>query len=205
MTKEQKQYAILGAIIGVILVISLVMFVVNPLRTKWRDARGEYNEINSKLDDANRLMRNEPSLRDKLEKARNHSDFVLTECIPDPENSLSWVTQRIYQYARKAGVDIQSVSAGSSKSLSGKKGQEKARTFETFAVNVMVQCSYGDLLGFVREIEEQNPYVCVSGLIIGTQPGSVETHNVSVELQWPVWADLETATRVRERFGGDHG
>lgn len=205
MTKEQKQYVVLGAIVSTIAVISLAMFVVSPLRAKWRTARGEYEELTCKLDEANRLLRNEMDLRDKLAQARGDSAFVLTECIPDPNNSLSWVTQRIYQYARKAGVDIQSVSAGASRTGPAKKGEGKVRLFGMYAVNVMVQCNYQDLLAFVREIEEQNPYVCVSGLIIGTQSKAVETHNVSVELQWPVWKDLETAARVRDRIGGEHG
>lgn len=205
LSKEQKQYMVLGVVISIILVVSLSMFVLKPLRVKWSDARGEYKELTAQLDEANELMRGETQLRGELEEARRGTLHAMAECIPDPENSLSWVTQRVYLYARKAGVEVQSVSAGASKTRTSKRGEEQEQVFGMFSVDIMVQCNYDDLLAFVQEMESHNPYLCLSGLIIAPQRGSAETHNVSVEIQWPVWKDMETASKVRERIGGDHG
>jgi hypothetical protein len=74
-----------------------------------------------------------------------------------------------------------------------------------FEVHIMIQCTYADLVNFVREMETRNPFVCVSGLIISGQPQMPETHNVSIDLAWPIWADPEFAQEARERIGGDHG
>ena len=205
LTKEQKQMVILGAIVGVITLVSAYSFVLQPLLRKWDRSRTAYEELTVELNDANKLLKSEMDMRQELVEKRESMRHIMSECIPDPENTLSWVTRHIYQYARKAGVDIRSVSAGSARTGPFSRDQDSKRTFSMYAVNIMVQCTYDDLMSFLREMETRNPYVCVSGLIISGQGNTPEAHNVSVELQWPVWKDFETAEKTRERIGGDHG
>ena len=205
LTKKQKQQAVLAGIVVLVVLVVAVNFVLRPIKKKWTSSRDEFEDLSEKFSVANTLLKQEVELRDSLETMRGELGHAFRECIPDPDNSLSWVTQRVSQYARKAGVNIQSVSASASSSSPFGRSAEGERTFGMFAVNIMIECGYEHLLNFIREIETLNPYLCVSGLIISGQDSTPEVHNVRIELQWPIWADAEAAAEAMAKVGSDHG
>lgn len=206
MTKEQKQRLILGVLLGAVGLVVAGTLVVQPMSRKWTATKKEYEGLVAKLDDANKLLKRELDMREDLADKEAELGHVVEECIPDPENPASWVTQRVSGYARKAGIDIRSVSAAAARSapLDDKKDGPK-RSFSMFEVHIIAQCTYGGLLEFLEEMETRNPYLCVSGLLLSGQPTSPEIHNTSIDLQWPIWKDLETAQEAQERIGGEHG
>lgn len=204
LSRVQRERLILVVLFSLIAVVLIFSVGLAPLRKKWRSARQELNEMNEKLTQASALLKQERELRVDLGEKQDRIRYAFDECIPDPENPLSWATQRVYQDARDVGIDIQSVSASSSRASPFGRGEETARSFNLFAVRIITECTYLNLLEFLQQIEERNPYVCISGLIISTQPKSPERHTISIDLQWPIWTDPAAAEAAYALLGEDN-
>ena len=110
LTKEQKQYIALGAIGAVLLGYCLINFGLFPMLAHWRGIQDEYNELSSKLEDADRLIASEDTLRNHVKASADTLQAALWEHLPDTDNPLSWATQKIYFEAREHGIDVQSVT-----------------------------------------------------------------------------------------------
>ena len=60
---------------------------------------------------------------------------------------------------------------------------------------------YHDAFALMREIENQNPYVCITSVMIRPRSGvDLENHNISIEVQWPVWANPEFPAEIEEQL-----
>ena len=108
MTKEQKQYAVLGVLVGVALMVGLSQFVLAPLQTKLAGARRELDDLTDKIHRAERLIKSEETLRVNVRESTEQLNLATRKYIPDADNPLSWATQVLYEQARAAGA----ISAG---------------------------------------------------------------------------------------------
>ncbi|MCX7590005.1 MAG: hypothetical protein N2255_00085, partial [Kiritimatiellae bacterium] len=58
-----------------------------------------------------------------------------------------------------------------------------------------------DLVRLLSALETANPYLCVVSLSITPQTaGDPERHNVSFDVQWPVWNDENTLIDLERQF-----
>lgn len=204
-TKEQKQYLVLGTIVGIALLIGLGQFVLVPLQMKWGQARLELDDLTAKLEKAGRLIESKKILDDNLKISRRDIHQVADYFIPDVENPLSWVTEVLYEHARDVGVNVRAVSERESPPSLQLFSDEKQVKFQAYTVRLNANCSYAKLKHLVASLQSGNPYLCVTGIEIEARLADPINHQVTLDVQWPMWVEPEVATQLVVEQGEDHG
>ncbi len=206
LSKEQTQWVVLGAIVGVFALYCVFSFGISPIMQKWTTSKSELEDLTDKLNRADVAIKNERTLRKETaavgaqlaDDAENH--------IPDSANTLSWVTQKIYAQAREQKMDLESVSpAGSGSSIVTYKDEVPNRKFDVYAVRVATEGSYAEILAFVEGLEKSNKYLTISGLTISSTTTSPETHKCNLDVQWPIWTEPDAAAQIRQTEDSNHG
>ena len=208
MNKEQKQLAFLGALVGATVLYAGVVFGLMPMLDGWQNAKEELAVLEEKLDRADRLVRRTQSLRQELTESQKVLLRTSQEYVPENENTLAWVTRRVYQKGRDLGVDIEAVVPSSSgfqlATLDRAKGTYD-RYFDFYAVRITTNCGFAKALEFVSALEASNPYLVVGGLVLSANQNEPERHSVQIDVQWPLWVNAEGAAQIRKLEGEPHG
>lgn len=189
MTKEQKQYLVLGTLVGGILLYSLVTFGLAPMKQNWSEARGEVDELRVKVDDGERLIRGKSKLTENFEASKATMLAAAASHMPDTANPLAWATRTLYAAARDVGLDIQSVSEVAAPQVLVKQGTAGDRFFGAYAVKVETSCGFEMLKQFLHALEGANPYVCVSAIRVESKSQQPEQHRTNLTIEWPAWTE----------------
>jgi hypothetical protein len=181
LTKEQKQYIILGAIVVVSLGAGLI-FGVGKLTSSMSADKAELEDLSSKVERAERTLSGYGKIKTSFEQTILELEEHLDNVPPD-QNYYSWATEIIYTKGRSVGLEIESVDE------IGMSGGQKTDPsspvyFEVYSLRVTARGGYQQVEDFLNTIEEHYPLVRFSGLEIsrGQLP---EVHNVQLFVQWP--------------------
>ncbi|MCX7009850.1 MAG: GspMb/PilO family protein [Kiritimatiellaeota bacterium] len=190
LTKEQKQIvALIG--FGVLIVIALLyQFALTPLLESGDSRQQKMTKLQDDIALADKALQRE--MREHIEYiALTNQLAELTQTAVAPYGrAFAWVTEQLYQVAKEAGVELGGLS-GSGQAFG--TPDSSGRTFTTFNAQMTVQCSYADLLRFLRLLDEKNPLVTVINLTVDGREQSPERHQVSLALEWPAWAQPPAA------------
>ncbi len=205
MTKEQKQYVFLGAIVGVTSIFASVQFVIVPVKNNWLEARSELEGLQADVEKADRMIASERSLRQNLSESDAQISDAIRLSLPDVDNPLAWATQNIYQQARAVGIDIQAISEVGSSQVLNALVKEKHRTFGSYAVRVSTNCGYADVGRLIATVESGNPYASVTGIAIDARSDRPQSHTIMIDVEWPVLSDTDLAEKIVNEKGENHG
>lgn len=208
LTKEQKQYMVLGALGGIILVALAVMGGRMSLRSV-ATARQDLEALTSKIDSADRLLKRRETVNREyaltVEALRKHMENA-----PPERNYYTWANKVIYEMARSVGLEIESIDEMSIARNSSKAAS--ATAFESYSLRITAQGSYDSTKAFVKAMKQSYTLVRFAGVDInsGRTP---ENHNVQFSIQWPFnlsalaknWENVELQQRlVDQREGTDN-
>ncbi|NQT92127.1 MAG: hypothetical protein HQ559_05145 [Lentisphaerae bacterium] len=84
--------------------------------------------------------------------------------------------------------------------LPAPKKKASNSVFRLYTVRVTMQAGLHDLLRFIQSLENENPCLCVSSIGIETRTMERARHLVSIEIQWPVWANPELPAELVEQI-----
>ena len=181
LSKEQKQYLIIG-VLGVVVVIGAIVIGVKFSMSSIGDARVELKELTDKIDRADRSLANQQ----QNEKNFFNTIYELKDYfgeIPPEQNYYSWATEVIYGIARAAHLKIDSVNEAGSvkKNTSGKKNKVSV---QTYSLRIVAHGGFEDVKYFLQEISSNYPLVRITGLEV--RSGSLPAvHDVQLLIQWP--------------------
>jgi hypothetical protein len=187
LKKEQKQTVIL---IGMWLagsLFALYQFVLAPFLQNRTKSSSELDDLRSQIQKAEAAMQGESKLRQEYAAMMKTSQLDSEQYIVPIENPLSWVTERVYSNGRKVGVDVQSVAELGASDMGWTALIKAERTFKPYAVRIVTECGYAQLLDFIRALEGSNPYLCVSGITISANDMNVSRHVINLVVEWPMW------------------
>jgi hypothetical protein len=115
-------------------------------------------------------------------------------------NYLLGASDAIERLARGTGVALEPVREIGISDIPHNPARVTDNAFRSYTVTVGASCGLHDLYRFLKEIEESNPYLCISRMTVATRAGTPEKHRVSIEIQWPIWADDDMPDRFREQL-----
>jgi hypothetical protein len=178
LSKEQKQYVVVGAVAAVLLV-----FIIVGIRSglsSVASAKAELQELREKIGKAERSLSRKQAEADEL----GASSVTLKDIVagmPPEKNYYSWATEIIYAVARSAALDVDAIDESNVRPSSDKAGGIR---LETYSLRITAHGGYGSIKRFVHEMDEQHPLVRFSGLEVsaGSDP---EEHEVQFHIQWP--------------------
>lgn len=203
LSKQQQQQIVLGCIVGIAAIVGLKQFAVGPILAGHKARKEELASLKEQVDKAGALIKRDSDVARRLAESQAQMRRASTDLIPSPENALAWATRTIYTHARSMGLDIESVAdLEMDGGLFTAKEQEK-RVFKPYGVRVSTQCSYEEAVRFVGTLERTNPYLTISGIMIGAQLNSPERHQVTLTIEWPNWKDAKKSLSYRTEGSHD--
>lgn len=187
LKKEHKQTVLLIAMWLLGSLFALYQFVLAPFFQNRSKSTTELDDLRTQIGKAEVAMQGESKLRREYANMIRKSQVAADEYVVPIENPLSWVTEKVYTSGRKVGVDVQSV-AELGGGAPGWEGLTKAeRTFKPYSVRIVTECSYPQLLDFIRALEDSNPHICVSGISVSANDSNPTRHQVNLVAEWPMW------------------
>lgn len=201
LSKEHKQYLVLGGIVVITSLFAVINFVFLPMKAKWGDARTEFESLRSNVDEAHRMVKNERKIQANLEKSDEVLQRAAGEFLPDMDNPLSWATQKMYTQSRIVGVEIASVSEVGGSILLQAQTKDDHRAFGSYAVRVITECSFDRLKALIEAMEESNPYLSITGLTVDSKPNRPNEHGVNMVIEWPICLNEIAIDKLAEKEG----
>ncbi|MDF7801282.1 hypothetical protein P4C99_17520 [Pontiellaceae bacterium B1224] len=181
LTKEKKQYLILG-IVGGVAILAAIGFGVNFSFSSLAASKAELAELTEKINRAERTLSGTGKTMDGLEEAVSRLKGYL-DFIPPEQNYYSWATELVYSKGRKAGLEIESVDeirvSGGNKSI-----PDDPVYFETYSLRITARGGYAQTKAFLKDIETNLPLVRFSGLEV-SKSNDLALHDIQIIIQWP--------------------
>ncbi len=203
LSKEKKQYFVLGAI-GVVTILAAAVFMIKFSLSSIGVARVELQDFTDKIERADRsLAKNKRAEEAFIESISTLKGYV--ENTPPDQNYYSWATEVIYGKARAARLEVHAIhETGRSKPNQGSK-EKDAIVVESYSLRIIAHGGYGNVRQFLDELIQEHPLVRVTGLEIstGSEP---EVHDVQLFVQWPFklghrienWRDIPTRALAKK-------
>lgn len=186
LTKEQKQITLLIGM-GVLFVLaSIYEFVLQPLMTSAVKLKEDIARVHERNAKATMALGQEGRLQADVLALKAQLTGMTNTLVPPFGNVLTWVTEQIYLTAKDVGVEIEGL-AGTSQAWGAEAG---SRSFAPFAAQMNLQCSYEDLLRFLRALETKNPLVTVTTMSIEGREQNAGHHRIGLSVEWPNWGQL---------------
>ncbi len=180
MSKEQKQYLLLGALATAILAILVVLGIRFSL-SSITVAKSDLKELQEKIEGANRsLARRDTTSRDFGQTVSVLRRYV--ESAPPERNYYSWATEIIYATAGTAGLEIDSIEE-----INLPKRESAAQAdlqLESYSLRITAHGGYEGVKCFLVGIEENHPLARVTGIEISTGR-TPYAHDIQLFVQWP--------------------
>ncbi len=190
----------LGAALVVLGIVQGIISPLRNLRTK-RMARMEECQrgVNRARKEIKKAARSFTQRMEALDGIKNASDQYILH--PVLGNYLLEATGIIDAHADALGIAIDPVREVAISDIPRNADAKEDRLLKAYTVRVNMVAPYHDAFALLREIENQNPYVCITSIMIRPRPGvDLDKHNISIEVQWPVWADPEFPSEIEEQL-----
>ena len=206
--QDQIKYIALIAIGAVVVVVLLVMFAINPFIKAKRDHVAGLTELTTKIENAQKEIEKKPfELKrntEALNKILQISDAHMLKPVLG-RNYLLGATPIIERHVKALSIAMakppSEVGIGDVVQPQTVKKGAPLPAVKTYTARVNLKCSYADVVRIVRALESENPYITIAGLsIVGTPATDPENHNVTFDIQWPIWADEETSASIRQQL-----
>lgn len=202
--KERVKVLILIAIGAVALVYGLWVGVVSPMMKGRKDGAARIGDLDAKIKkarDAVNQMQKSTSLNSnvvsEIVEAANRRNYVLHDRLG---NYLLGAQEILEAHARKSGVTLDAVTEIGQSQIPGIAASTNGPAFRCYTSRVALRAGIHDLIKFLAEVETGNPYLCVSSLVIASQPDKPDLHSITLDVQWPIWASADVSALIESRM-----
>lgn len=182
LTKDQKQYVVLGGLAVIILGILLVLGVRFSMASI-SAAKEELDDLTGKIENAEQaLSRSNKTSKDYVETVSILGGYL--EKAPPARNYYSWATEVIYSKARSVGLEIDSIDEISMPLQSVSEDGGVGITFESYSLRLTAHGGYENTKYFLKLIKKDYPLIRFSGIEISSGQ-SPDSHDIQLFMQWP--------------------
>jgi hypothetical protein len=186
MKREQKQAVILISLWVFGGVFALYQFVLSPYLRDKSQSTGELEKLSEQIKRAEVAMMGEPKVRADYRAAMAEYQAMASTYIAPAENPLAWAQDKIYRVAREVGVSITSVSAAGAPAQVWDNLVKKERIYKPYTIRVIAECGYADLVALIAALEDTNPFLAVTGIIVSGQDQSRVRHGITLTIEMPM-------------------
>lgn len=191
LSKDTRKKILIG-ILGAILIIGMLYLVGLPLLRNRKAQKTELDDLMFKIKKADDMIDHQAEMYTVLEAKTETLAMTYTQMLPPDENTFVWATERMSDYASRAGIDINSINEVRIKPPSwgippdqNKEQRKNTRYFVPYQVNIDLKCGYADLKKLLRLIQRENKYASISSISIAAQAENPAEHSVAVTVEWP--------------------
>jgi hypothetical protein len=182
LSKQHKQYLLLGTIVAAALAI-LIVFGVKVSLSSITEAKQALQELTSKIEAADRSVTrtelNQDEFRETISKLK-----ACLHTIPPDRNYYSWATEVIYDEARSVFFEIDAIDEVVLPGTAGVNAEQDRVEMETYSLRITAHGGYEHVKRFLNRIAENHPLVRVTGVEISSG-SQAEVHDVQLFIEWP--------------------
>jgi len=184
LSKEQKQYAVLGLLAVAILVILMALGIRFSMGTI-TVAKEELAGLTDNIESAEQALSRSQQTSTEYVKTIGMLKEYLTNAPPE-RNCYSWATEVIYSKSRLANLEIDSIEELSISQLrkAAPKDSDSPISFESYSVRISAHGGYENTKYFLKLFEQDFPLVRFSGLEISAGK-NLDSHDIQLYMQWP--------------------
>lgn len=201
--KRMQVLAGIGGVAAIVLGLIIWLGIVRPLQIRG-EAQRIIAETQSAIDAADQEIKSiEPSLKtrkDVLDRILKISDPNFIR--PVYGNYAIHAKRILNETAATLKLPLPTISSSPDLVIlaaTGKGGKMPVMNCRAFTTQVQMEASYADLRKYLEAIERLNPMVTLVYLRIDAQPQRNKLlHQISMTLQWPVWADESMWDKINE-------
>lgn len=200
--KERTQILVLIGLVAVGVCVG-IFFAFKSLADSKKEMLVKIEELDSSLSKADAKIKrmqvdavdNEAAVKEILDVSE---DYVLTSVLGNYQLVARDILEGI---AKELELEIEPVRELGQAEIPYARGPG---VFNGYTARVTLFCGMHDLVKYLQKLEAQNPYLCVTGItIVERHRQSPNLHQVSFDVQWPVWSDPELKDKLVERSKGD--
>ncbi len=195
---DRIKVLVLIAIAGLGVLYGLWTFVYEPLRQKRDEALAEIDVLEDQLHAARiqvrRIREMETDLVETTAALKQMSEQHMLH--PRLGNYLLEAREMLLQQAPRDGLQAREVKERGRVDLP-RRPEEEGYRVRAYAVQVTARCGYDTFREWVRTLEEQNPLLTLSDMMIMAEVEDPLHHRIRFEVHWPVWIDPEMRQTVR--------
>ena len=182
LTKEQKQYVILGVIVAAAVIV-LIVFGVKISLASITEAQNELDDLTKKIESADRSLSKKAEVLAEFDASSGELRAII-ESIPPERNYYSWASEIIYAKARLAGLEINAIDEQTDAAGALKDASDKKVNLESYSLRITSHGGFENVVRFLEQIEKDYPLVRTTNIDIstGSEPDS---HDVQLFIQWP--------------------
>jgi hypothetical protein len=201
--KQQRiKIAIVAVLATTLVLLGLWQGVLNPLSRSRKAKNARLVECQESIQQAREEIRAAARQfklnMENVQAIKEVSDKYVLH--PILGNYLLGATEIIERQARSLGLQMEPVRETGISEIPSPRSSKAPNALKSYTVRVSLDASYHDVVRFLREIENSNPYVStVSLAIVGQPETNPEKHKVTFEVQWPIWADPETPSSLQQQ------
>ena len=182
LSKEQKQYLILGVVIAIVLTV-LIIFGIKVSLSSISESRAELQDLTGKVEAAEKFLS-----KNQMDDAEFRSTIAELTAhlanIPPDRNYYSWATEIIYAKARGVHFEIDAIDeVGIATSGYDSKGQDSVE-LESYSLRITAHGGYDNVKRFLQRIARDQPLLRVTGIEI-SQGSRPDVHDVQLFIEWP--------------------
>lgn len=175
LSKEQKQYIVLGVLTVAILVVLGGMGLKNSL-SAGGSSEEELEILTRNIQQANERLGQKNTVDLNFATTRQQVQRYLQYDLPARKRN-----RLVYPPAERAGLKIVSTEEVSEM---GRRSGRGETTLESYALNVSATGSYASVIDFIQIVTEEFPLARVLSVDIKPGRGSVTQHDVHITIQW---------------------
>ncbi len=200
--ERMKIFFMIGLVSAGIL-YALIMFAILPFFATVREDRQKSEELDALLWQAERdvqqTARNRQQNTETIEKILAVSEDEKHILEPNLGN-YRLVAEEILDRARRS-LDIEDFTvrnASAPPPAVPEKGVPAGHAQLTpYTVTITLRASLHDVTRYVKRLQQENPYLALTTIAISASTDSPPVkHQVTLQVQWPVWTDPATPNRL---------
>lgn len=201
---ERTKMIALMAIVGITLVYVLVFLVIKPRIAQWKSDRAQYAELDTRLSDARKEIRQVQSERTTYQNAlrRIENQIAAGNRLIRPRlgNYRIGAEAILQAWADASHVKLTDINEVGLQEFPQPGTRASRNALRGYVVRVTLSAGFADLLQLLDRVEAANPLACVVRMEVTAQESTPLQHAIMLEIQWPTLGMGETMGRVEERI-----
>lgn len=186
----------IGAIVVVAVLFKMPVIGIMPLLASKQAKLAKMEVLRDDIEKANKEIKQHE--KDKVENLEVLKKIIETSDIyvlkPVLGNYKLSASEIVEPAAKKMNIKLDQMRQ------IGVAPEANQTSYRAFSARVAVFCSYYEMVKLIREIEAGNPLLSVLNISITAQAEFPEKHLIAFDVQWPVWADVETSAKLAKQL-----
>lgn len=182
---KKVQYAIVGALVGCILLFVILQFVILPAFASWKEDKAKAVEIQKKVAEMRQVVQSRGTVQGQIDMTKA-AIIKMEPNIPLPilGNYLLGMEENLRACITNAAVAVSAIADNDVLEISSENAK-----FKVYRVRVSAKSGLRDYIRLAEHIYNSNPLLSISAINVVASDESPMLHEMSFVVAWLIWSE----------------